>query len=214
MAKLALEIPQKPYILTVGGVALIEFFSKIILRYICNKKVINEEEIELYKYGIEITLSSLLNIILILLISLITNTFYLGITFLTVFISVRKYTGGFHANTYLTCNFTFVCCYLTVVAFTKQELIKSGYLHILISLLCILVILLLCPIENKNKKISNKKKMKLIAIISYLFWSVFSLIFIFINPILSNGILFTLYLITGLVIIGFIKERLTIKSQV
>ena len=48
---------------------LIEYFSNKILQYICNKSVIDNDEIDLYKYGIEITLSSVLNIFLILIIA-------------------------------------------------------------------------------------------------------------------------------------------------
>lgn len=186
---------------------LIEYFSNKILKYICNKKVIDNDEIDVYKYGIEITLSSVLNIFLILIIAAATNTLSVGIVFLIVFISVRKYTGGFHADTYLTCNLTFVCCYMLVLILLRINFMQNVIIHISMILMCFLTILFLCPIENKNKKIVNKRKMKIISFFAYLFWYAVSVAFIYINPILSRGILFTLYLITGLAIIGFLKER-------
>ena len=89
---------------------MIEFLTNKLLKYISNKDVIdnvNEDVVAFYKYGIEITISSILNILIILTISLLFNALIDGFIFLLIFIPTRQFTGGFHADSYLKCNLTF-----------------------------------------------------------------------------------------------------------
>ena len=78
----------------------------IILNFMIKNNVISKdtEEIEFYRYGIEITLSSLINIALISIIGIITDYTFESMMFLAVFIIMRSFTGGYHANTYIKCN--------------------------------------------------------------------------------------------------------------
>ena len=78
----------------------------IILNFMIKNNVISKdtEEIEFYRYGIEITLSSLINIALISIIGIVTNYTFESTMFLAVFIIMRSFTGGYHANTYIKCN--------------------------------------------------------------------------------------------------------------
>lgn len=78
----------------------------IILNFMIKNNVISKdtEEIEFYRYGIEITLSSLINIALISIIGIVTDYTFESMMFLAVFIIMRSFTGGYHANTYIKCN--------------------------------------------------------------------------------------------------------------
>lgn len=75
----------------------------IILNFMIKNNVISKdtEEIEFYRYGIEITLSSLINITLISIIGIVTDYTFESMMFLVVFIIMRSFTGGYHANTYI-----------------------------------------------------------------------------------------------------------------
>lgn len=74
--------------------------SKLITKVLLNQKSISEKDIDIYQYGIEITISSLLNIALIVIVSLITNSLFSGLIFLSTFILLRQFTGGYHAESY------------------------------------------------------------------------------------------------------------------
>lgn len=83
---------------------MINHISKIITNFFLQQKSISEDEKEIYQYGVEITISSILNILLILLLSILVRSVLSGIVFLVCFIYVRRYTGGYHAETYFRCN--------------------------------------------------------------------------------------------------------------
>ena len=63
---------------------MMQVLSKIILNYLIKQEVINNtsEDREFYQYGIEITISSLLNIILVVTLGTIFNAFFESLVFL------------------------------------------------------------------------------------------------------------------------------------
>lgn len=75
-----------------------ELFSGRILSFLVKNTSLPEEETDVYKYGIEITISSLFNIILIIMLSLIFGSIVSGICFLSCFILLRQFTGGYHES--------------------------------------------------------------------------------------------------------------------
>ena len=88
---------------------MISHISEQMLQYLLKSRVINDsdEEKEYYRYGIEITISSLLNIILIIGIGIIFRNVFESIIFLSFFMLIRQFTGGYHADTYFKCNLSF-----------------------------------------------------------------------------------------------------------
>ena len=140
-------------------------FVSIILNFMIKNNVISKdtEEIEFYRYGIEITLSSLINIALISIIGIVTDYTFESMMFLVVFIIMRSFTGGYHANTYIKCNL------VTSISFVILLLIFKIIRHIslksiiLIAIFQVVTIVLLAPIENKNKPIENRTVYKIIS---------------------------------------------------
>ena len=111
---------------------MISFFTTRILDFLKFSEAIecDENNLDIYKYGIEITLSTILNILIILILSLIYGSFFTGIIFLLVFIPLRKFTGGYHADTYMKCNIVFAILYTSVFWLTKI-LYKYTDVHII-----------------------------------------------------------------------------------
>ena len=93
---------------------MIKAISNKLLKYLIKTDVINKSEDALayYKYGLEITISSLLNILLIISIGIISGQLIESVLFLICFIPLRQFTGGYHANSYLKCNFMFSVLFL------------------------------------------------------------------------------------------------------
>ena len=92
--------------------------AEIIVSFMLKNKVISSEQevIEFYTYGVEITVSSILNVVLVMAIGLIINKPMEALLFLCVFIFVRSFTGGFHADTYFRCNLL-MCTSFSVLAY-------------------------------------------------------------------------------------------------
>ena len=85
---------------------LLEITAKKIVEYLvkCGEISNNDYEVEYYRYGIEVALSSLLNLAIIIIIGIISMHIIESLIFLIVFIFVRQVTGGYHADTYFKCN--------------------------------------------------------------------------------------------------------------
>ncbi|MBR6923918.1 MAG: accessory gene regulator B family protein [Oscillospiraceae bacterium] len=101
---------------------MIDKLSNSVLGYLLNKEVIRNEKVvkEYYKYGIEITISSIISLFLIFLIGAGTNCIFEGLVFLVFFIPIRQYTGGYHANTYFKCNLSMCIIFSSVMMIYKN----------------------------------------------------------------------------------------------
>ena len=100
---------------------MINLISRKVLRYLLKCGVVdnNEDECSHYLYGIEITISSLLNIFLIMSIGTLLGCIQYSFVFLFVFISLRHMTGGYHAKSYFKCNFS-LCVIFVFDIFTAK----------------------------------------------------------------------------------------------
>lgn len=180
-------------------------------KYLIRSRVIEDTDSdrEYYQYGIEITVSSLLNIILILSIGIIARSFFESIIFLLCFVLIRQFTGGYHADTYVKCNLTFCISFLAVLILyytTAQYL--STYISILITFVCVSVFLLKCPIEHINKPIPNNRKAVhkiLAALLGAVYGAIGTALTAFSNRY-GALVIYTLSLVTVLVIAAILKE--------
>lgn len=87
---------------------MLSLLSKRISLFLCGNHVIEKEEIEIYQYGFEIILSSLIGFILSIAVGCCLEMFFYALLYYGIFVILRLFTGGFHANTYLSCNLVFL----------------------------------------------------------------------------------------------------------
>ena len=144
---------------------MIAGLSKRILRFLTVSQVIGtkDEEQQYYQYGIEITISSGINIALILFLGALSGAFFESVVFLMTFIPIRQVTGGYHAHTYLKCNVIFgivfmlvIICYRFINVFELYSIITPFH-QMVFSVLCSLIFIGICPVENINKPIHPEK---------------------------------------------------------
>lgn len=134
--------------------------SSRILNFLLHNLDIHPEMKEAYQYGIEITISSILNIILILVCSLIVGDILAGITYLFIFIFLRSFTGGYHATTYFRCNATFVVTFIITFCFYKAITCFEVPFFVCesIALINFLPIVILSPVPNKHKPLTDVQR--------------------------------------------------------
>lgn len=150
---------------------MIKKVAERITKFICKGSNISSDMQEVYQYGIELTISTLLNILLIVLVSVALCDIFSGLIFLAVFIIIRSFTGGYHARTYFRCNIVFILTFLLVwcavqgvAAIPDVEL--AYRLLEAIALLSFIPVIAYAPIENKNKILDNNKHIGIILFIS------------------------------------------------
>ena len=162
---------------------------------------------DIYKYGTEIFISSFLNIFLILIIGIVSKTLIQSIVFLLCFVPLRQFTGGWHANTYLKCNLIFCISYILIVILSAWFYnIENIYLIFFMIIFGFIPILIFCPVENKNKKVKRKNKLKFLSIVLYIIFSSASILFYYYNKDISFTLLFTLLCVSVSVIAGCISK--------
>lgn len=194
----------------------------LVLNFLTKEHVISSEKDtqEFYRYGIEISISSILNVVLIVLLGLITQHIVESIVFLTVFIFLRSFMGGYHANTYFRCNLLMCTSFLAVTfLFERIKNDVSLVFAIIITLLSVIIVSIFCPVENINKPISDerKPKLKIASIMMCLLFSSIGIILLVNNIDLGVMVLLTILLIVVLIIAakikgGVINEKLQEKN--
>lgn len=186
------------------------YFATKILKFITDQNVISDEVTvqDFYKYGIEISISSLLNIILVLSLGILIHHLVESVIFLLVFILIRSFTGGYHADTYFRCNLL-MCVTFIITVYVNT--VTSDKISLTTALIMILftefIVLVLGPIENKNKPIAISKRMRLkvLGLSISLAKSIIGLIFL--ESYIGTMIIYTGLLIAILMIASIIKKK-------
>ena len=86
--------------------------SKKMTHFYLSKNKIEEDECEIYDYCFEIFLSTVLNLITVIIIGFACLRFLETTLFIAVFLTVRVMAGGYHSDTH------FRCLLLLVVVFS------------------------------------------------------------------------------------------------
>ena len=194
---------------------MIHLISENLTKFIYNNIQIENDMRDVYKYGIEVTISSTLNIILIILASTIILDITFGIIFLIVFVLLRSFSGGYHANTYFKCNLVFVITFLSVYGVNEiiinfLDLQNIFALLGTVGLLSLIIVVVFSPVKNKHKLITanQAKKCRIKAVIVYFFLSVIALIVICSDNIEYGAfIIITLTAVAVMILIEIIKRR-------
>lgn len=140
---------------------MITFLGKSISHFLCRKKIISEDETDVYQYGFETILSTVLIFVITLLAGIVFGMIHLSVTYYIIFVSLRKLTGGYHADSYFKCNTVFTVITLFVLGMTKIICVSQMYtisFHFLLLLIAIICIWRFSPVENVNKPLTIGQK--------------------------------------------------------
>lgn len=148
--------------------------SKRIVSEWSKSEIIMMEYEEAYIYGVQLLLSTLINISFIALISTVVGCSYAWIPFLVGFIPIRVTAGGYHAKTPLLCSTVF-CGTYSIGIMLLGTINDTGLIPVCLfnSITAIVIVYLYSPLPAHNKPMSkiemeNKRTIS-IAIVSVLF---------------------------------------------
>lgn len=183
-------------------VGMINRISERIAIFLLNKKVIEENELEIYIYGYEVLISSVIDFFIVLLFAVIFNRIILMTIFFIMFVSVRIYTGGYHADTFGKCKIVFImiCLLLTLTSCIKVLLMPM----IIIMIFYNATVFILAPVENINKPLTNceKTKYRRISIVLSIIWTTIAVITYFSFNEICQSITVTALIIAVMMIVG------------
>ena len=118
--------------------------------------IIQEDDIDKCKYGIDLFISSFLEIISILVIAAILGNFIETVLLFVFFIPLRIYAGGYHADAKLKCYFISLVMYgfsYTLANITPSEIFVL--INVIGTLFSLIIVLIKAPIIHINKNVND-----------------------------------------------------------
>ena len=191
---------------------MINKLSSLISSKFVEHNIISKSVKDVYRYGIEITISSIIGFVITCLIGLLFRMLMQTMLFYVIFIILRSMTGGYHAKTYLKCNFIFSIITLFIVTFSKaayEMQISFGILTLLF-LPSIAIFIWIAPVENVNKPIKAEKRVywKSISIVtSVLLYLLSLLLYKSQHTLEATVIVMTIFSVSVLCMIPIIQKE-------
>lgn len=129
--------------------------KKITTRFICSN-IIKSDEREIYNYCVEVTVVFLINYLSLFVLAIVFKELLSTIIFILSFLAFRKICGGYHASSYFKCEIMSLSSYLLFI-FIIKRFIKIFSVSTVLLLSGLIIIMLLSPIEDKNKPFTKKQ---------------------------------------------------------
>lgn len=173
---------------------MISEMSCKVADFFVRKKVVSEQEKDIYVYGCEAIFSGLVNSLIVFFTGIFFKDFLCVFTFYIVFLMLRKYCGGYHAKTHFRCHFVFLVNLLLIMLMIKKLPLLNISYSIPVIILSDVLIVLLAPVQNENKPIESRKarQFKAIAVIFSLVFSILSVILYFVRKDISEVIILSM----------------------
>lgn len=187
---------------------MLEQISLKIANNWSDKRIIPEEDTDIYRYGIEIGLSTIVNILCLLITTLLFFNIFDLIVFASFFVILRQFTGGYHADTYVKCNLVTVSCYSLSTLLANYICIDVRAISVLFAAGLVLISIT-APINNCNKTITKAQagRYKAMAIIIFVLETAFTCAMLFLNSDYASNAFFTILCIIILMPIGMILNK-------
>lgn len=131
-----------------------------IIKQLMKLQIINSEEEEIYRFGLEALFLKGVHYISYLVIAVLCCEVPKFILFFMAFLLIRKNAGGYHSKTKQGCYFVSCGTVLSVLLLLKYIDLQGVVLGVTILLLLSAdsIILWLAPLENKNRELDDAEK--------------------------------------------------------
>lgn len=120
--------------------------------------IIQEDDMDTCRYGLEIFISSLLELTSILFISIFMDNFLETLLFFAAFIPLRVYAGGYHADTQIKCYMVSLGVYGLFT--TLMRIVPTSCYTIIIYIsiaMSLIIVLTLAPVRHTNKTLTPQE---------------------------------------------------------
>lgn len=182
---------------------------QIIVDFFIKEDIVSEEQRDVYQYGVELSISTLIGLFIVLAIGVLSGRFTESVIFYIVFCLTRAFCGGFHAHSHLLCKVTFICILILVLI---MDLVLDNieiYYWFVLYLYSLIIVCAFAPVENPNKKLTSydKKRCKITSIILMVVWLVAMILFYSFGSELYHIVTLTLFFVANLMLLGKYNKR-------
>lgn len=161
--------------------------------FFVKKNVIEEKNKDIYAYGFEMIIATIVYGIIFLAIAALTRTVLESIFFWLGLFIIRKTAGGHHAKSYHSCHLLFAANHILYICLLKIFPIQYyGTTVISVLIFSLSCVFFLAPVDHKNKSFikGEYKRFKLLSRIYCIVLLALVLLFIF-NIFKANSLAFS-----------------------
>lgn len=195
--------------MSMGGSQMITKIANKLAIFLVSREIISREDIPIYIYGYEALIASMVNFILVVILGLVFHQGWQSIVFFVVFALTRVHSGGYHAQSYLKCNFVLALVYIITITLCEAIIFaKKDYTFVFV-LFYLSVILKFAPVPDSKKQISKAEEVKFrekILLLSAV-WTILILILSFVCFRVSLTMAITLFVVAVLIVIQQLLSR-------
>ena len=127
----------------------------IIIRYLSEKKIIEDEDLEWVRYGLEKRLSGGITSTIFLILAIKLSNIYVAFAYLGSFYFLRARINGYHAKTFIGC--LFVSIFLEVTMLKTILPLLNRNLVIALNIVSFSIILAWAPFNDPNLHLSSRE---------------------------------------------------------
>ena len=190
-------------------IKMLKRLSNKITKKLVDINVIEEADSELYEYGFWQGGVLFFNFLTVVLLGILFNMLLESIIFLIFYGVLRTIAGGYHARTQHVCYILSVLLMIVVLTILKT-FPWNIILCCVLTVLSILVIFILAPVQDENKLLDETEKRffkKLSRIISLLYGFIIFLLFLFNKNELAYCVVISLFTLTIMLVLGKIRNK-------
>lgn len=138
---------------------MISKYALILARGFADKGIYKQEEINIYYYGFELLISTVLNLLGIFVVSVLMSVVSGAVLFCSAFIPLRLASGGYHAKHHWSCILGFNILFM-IFALIQRFLPVTLILpySLFSTMLSALIVWTLAPMEAINKPLKQEHK--------------------------------------------------------
>lgn len=130
--------------------------------FFADKNVYKHDEVDVYKYGFELLISTVVNCFGIMLISGIMGVVFDAVLFMAAFVPLRLTAGGYHAKHHWSCILIFNTIFFAFCILLKYISVDIMLFYCLSAVVVSSILIwILSPIEAVNKPLIESKKVML-----------------------------------------------------
>ena len=172
-----------------------------IVFYLSRKKILKQDNREVYVYALEVILLNLILLMTLLIISLIGGQPSFFACYLCFFVPLRVFTGGYHAKKSEICFVMSVAPYvLAMILVNNNSSLFNNAIMVFVTALLMLLVFLYSPIENINHPLDETRKRRNRIIARVIVLIDFTLLIVF----YINGMAITPYEIIFIILNGVV----------
>ena len=131
--------------------------ADIIAQRLKDNNTIDDEHYEICRYGLQQGFIIILNIVSTVAVGVVFGMLWQAVFFTAIYIPLRSYAGGYHANTALRCYIYSILLMIAVLLAIRHITIPS-FICIIILVISVSVIAMVAPVEDLNKPLDKMEK--------------------------------------------------------